>query len=62
MTAITSLINDVHHSICTAKSGFAGKDCSQEVNECATRHCLNDGTCMDRINEFECICPAASSI
>jgi len=28
-----------------------------EVNECATSPCRNGATCVDRVNEFKCICP-----
>ena len=27
-----------------------------EINECESNPCLNGGTCIDRINNFECQC------
>ena len=28
-----------------------------EINECASNPCLNNGTCVDKINSFNCTCP-----
>ena len=30
---------------------------STEINECETSPCLNNGTCKDKINGFNCSCP-----
>ena len=28
-----------------------------DINECASNPCLNNGTCVDKINSFHCTCP-----
>jgi len=34
-----------------------------ETDECASEPCVNDGTCIDKINGFECVCqPGYSGI
>ena len=29
---------------------------STEINECASLPCFNGGTCVDKLNSFECTC------
>lgn len=41
--------------ICGA--GFGGPECNFEYNECESNPCSNGGTCLDRVGEFQCICP-----
>ena len=33
-----------------------GKNCEVDINECEDRPCLNNGTCHDLVNHFECVC------
>lgn len=35
-----------------------GKDCSTDINECASVPCKNGATCIDAIAAFKCVCPA----
>jgi hypothetical protein len=35
-----------------------GKDCSTDINECASVPCKNGATCVDAIAAFQCVCPA----
>lgn len=30
--------------------------CTTEINECESNPCINDGTCFDRVNGFDCLC------
>ena len=39
-------------------SGFTGENCSINVNECDTKPCLRNSTCIDLINKFKCECEA----
>ena len=32
-----------------------------EINECDSEPCVNDGTCIDNIDGFECLCPPGYS-
>uniref|UniRef100_A0A3Q2UBM1 Delta-like protein n=1 Tax=Fundulus heteroclitus TaxID=8078 RepID=A0A3Q2UBM1_FUNHE len=54
---------------CSCDLGFSGTYChettafpniptlSADINDCASYPCKNGGTCIDRINSFECVCP-----
>nr|XP_057928912.1 sushi, nidogen and EGF-like domain-containing protein 1 isoform X3 [Doryrhamphus excisus] len=42
---------------CSCLSGFTGRRCHINVNECASFPCKNGGTCEDQINSFTCRCP-----
>lgn len=30
--------------------------CETEIDECESNPCLNGGTCLDRLNHFQCEC------
>ena len=36
----------------------AGKNCSEDINECQHDPCQNNGTCLDLIADFNCNCTA----
>lgn len=40
--------------------GYAGADCSEEVNECAGWPCTNNGTCVDGLGFYTCKCPVST--
>ncbi|CAH3188858.1 unnamed protein product, partial [Porites evermanni] len=42
---------------CICVEGFTGKDCETNINDCVNIPCLNNGTCIDLINDFNCSCP-----
>ncbi|XP_052797145.1 collagen alpha-5(VI) chain-like isoform X1 [Mya arenaria] len=43
---------------CRFSAGWTGTYCDEiDINECASDPCENDGTCLDRLNYFECVCP-----
>ncbi|KAM9085432.1 sushi, nidogen and EGF-like domain-containing protein 1 isoform 7-T9 [Megaptera novaeangliae] len=43
---------------CSCLSGFTGRRCHLDVNECASHPCQNGGTCTHGVNSFICQCPA----
>ncbi|XP_052038371.1 protein crumbs homolog 2 [Apodemus sylvaticus] len=43
--------------LCSCRPGFAGNDCSVDVDECASGPCLNGGSCQDLPDGFQCYCP-----
>ncbi|XP_006892687.1 PREDICTED: protein crumbs homolog 2 [Elephantulus edwardii] len=43
--------------LCRCPSGFEGDDCSVDVDECASKPCMNGGRCQNLPNSFKCHCP-----
>ena len=41
---------------CECLAGYIGDDCGEEVDECASNPCQNDGVCNDFINDYGCTC------
>lgn len=37
-------------------SGYQGKYCEVDVDECESNPCVNDGICRDMVNGFTCTC------
>ena len=44
-----------HHCICN--SGFHGKNCEENIDDCINVECKNNAACVDQDNGFQCICP-----
>ncbi|KAK1884112.1 Protein crumbs like 1 [Dissostichus eleginoides] len=42
--------------ICQCQQGFAGENCSVNIDECESEPCQNGGTCEDQINGYICTC------
>ncbi|MGH0171679.1 UNVERIFIED_CONTAM: hypothetical protein FKN15_007094 [Acipenser sinensis] len=41
---------------CSCPSGYTGKRCQIDVNECSAYPCQNGGSCIDGQNNFTCLC------
>ncbi|KAL2718628.1 NOTCH protein, partial [Vespula squamosa] len=37
--------------------GFRGKHCEENIDDCPGNLCQNGATCIDRVNEYSCLCP-----
>nr|XP_044991063.1 cubilin [Jaculus jaculus] len=45
--------------ICKCDSGWMGRNCTENINECLSSPCLNGGTCVDGTNTFRCECTSS---
>eukprot|EP01052_Picozoa_sp_SAG31_P001136 SAG31_NODE_37_length_31616_cov_38.688359_10_plen_1872_part_00 len=41
---------------CACIDGFSSTNCDDNVDDCSSNPCLNDGICADLIDDFECLC------
>lgn len=39
-------------------TGFRGKNCEENIDDCIPHACLNGGSCVDGVNSYTCSCPA----
>ncbi|XP_020782374.1 protein crumbs homolog 2a [Boleophthalmus pectinirostris] len=47
---------DASGYICQCQPGFAGENCSVNINECESEPCQNGGACLDQVNGYTCTC------
>lgn len=38
-------------------SGYRGKNCEENIDDCPGNLCQNGATCVDDINRYSCLCP-----
>lgn len=41
---------------CIFVSGFTGKNCDSNIDDCPGHECQNGGTCVDGVNTYNCQC------
>ncbi|XP_023931493.1 fibropellin-1 [Lingula anatina] len=41
---------------CSCHLGFTGGVCETNIDDCENEPCLNDGKCIDEVNDFTCLC------
>lgn len=41
---------------CICNSGYDGQYCEEDMNECLSTPCQNNGLCIDKVNGFDCQC------
>lgn len=37
-------------------TGYGGKNCSENTDDCQSNSCLNNGVCVDLVNDHLCNC------
>ena len=51
-----SCTNSIGSYTCTCKTGFDGKNCENNINDCQDDSCSFGGTCNDGVASFTCTC------
>lgn len=64
MRIILIIVFSSSHSLCSsfffavaAALGYQGRNCEENVDDCASHLCQNGGTCIDGVNNYRCRCP-----
>lgn len=46
----------VYHYRCECLSGWTGKNCSENIDDCRSHTCLNGAQCVDALGSYTCTC------
>lgn len=49
-------LDGVNRFSCVCPSGFSGRFCTVNLDDCFSQPCLNGGRCLDRAGSFRCVC------
>lgn len=49
-------LDGVNRFSCVCPSGFSGRFCSINLDDCGGRPCLHGGRCIDQVGSFRCVC------
>ena len=47
------LINDYE---CSCDVGWTGRNCTENIDDCAGQPCVHSTQCIDGINDYTCVC------
>lgn len=51
-------VDGVNRFSCLCPLGFAGRFCTTNLDDCASRPCQRGARCWDRVHDFHCLCPS----
>lgn len=49
------------HFSCKCTTGYSGKNCTLNLDDCKSHSCLNGGRCVDGLGDYTCYCPRGFS-
>lgn len=49
-------LDGVNRFSCLCPSGFSGRFCSVNLDDCSGQPCLHAGRCIDQVGSFRCVC------
>lgn len=49
-------VDGINRFSCLCPTGFTGRFCTINLDDCSSRPCLNGGRCLDRARGFHCVC------
>ena len=53
-------INRITRNKFPLNCSLIGVKCDVEINECNSNPCMSGGTCVDKVNGFQCLCPPST--
>lgn len=47
----------VSNYVCNCPTGFSGRNCEVNIDDCVSQPCQHGGSCIDGVNSYKCQCP-----